>query len=212
LVEKALPIVGAVGREALTLQLVDLLVDRGVWFGSSCRDYGIRPDFARAVADQRRALDLNPSATRARINLARALIGLQDELPRDNVPDQLEVLREALFIVHIGLEHTPTRKRLTECLDEVVGEVQTILLANLSFDELGKLARTPSDLPSDAGARARALAEQAERLSQDGDLTGCVRSLIKATRADPSNPAMRTALLAAIEALMTTLRNEGGEL
>jgi tetratricopeptide (TPR) repeat protein len=210
LVEKALPVVGAPGRDTLTLTLADLLIDRGVWTGSSCRDFGIKADLARAVADLRRALELNPESARARDNLARAQISFQDELPRADAVGRLAALLDALALVHSGLERAAESNRLRESLGDVLGAVESLLLANLSVDELGKLAMAAGDLPLDAGERARVLAEQAERHRADGDLTGCARDMVRATRADPANPAMRTGLLAALEALLRKLREAGG--
>jgi cellulose synthase operon protein C len=210
LVEKALPVVGATGRDTLTLKWADLLIDRGVWIGSSCRDYGIQPDITRAVADLRRALELNPESARARDNLARALISLQEELPKGDMVGRLETLLDALSSVHTGLERAAASNRLRESLGDVLEEVESLLLANLSFGELGKLAMASGDLPQDARERARVLAEQAGRHLRDGDLIACARDLIRATRADPANPAMRTALLNALGTLLATLRKEGG--
>ncbi|GDY31982.1 CHAT domain-containing protein [Gandjariella thermophila] len=213
LVEKTLPVVGAAGRSTLTLKWAELLIDRGVWYGSGCRDFGLRPDIRRAVADLRRALDLNPESARARDNLARALIYGQDELRLDHtVAGSLAILREALAIVNAGLERAAANNRLRDTLGDVLEELESVLLDKLSVTDLGRLIESYGESdgsPPDPRERAKTLAEQAERRRADGDFTGALHDLVRATRADPSSAPIRAALLAALDAELARLRDEG---
>ncbi|HEX6352950.1 CHAT domain-containing protein [Actinophytocola sp.] len=209
LVEKALPVVGPAGRETLNLKLMDLLTDRAVWFGSGCRSFGVAPDFARAISDLHRALELYPESARARGNLARALHGVHDERPEDDMAGRLDLLRQALANVHIGLEHAPTNSRLRDTLRDVLSDVGTLLLADLTMPELGKLAESYRDLPPDAPEGSGALVEQALRRRAEGDLTGCARDLVRAVRADPADSPTRKLLLDTLEVLTAELGPEG---
>jgi hypothetical protein len=211
LVEMSVPVVGAPGRQTLIQKWADLLVNRGVWYGSACQDYGLRPDVTRALAELRKAFELNPDSAWVQYNLAQGLIYRAEELPERHVAGRLTVLVEALGIVHSGLNATGSSNRLRDALDNVLKAVQIPLMAELSVAELNKLIETyahDAKAGVDARERARELVKEAERRRAAGDLTGCARLLVRATRADPQNDGIRMALLAAIEAELARLREE----
>ncbi|GAA4744742.1 CHAT domain-containing protein [Actinomycetospora chibensis] len=187
LVELAQPVVGAPGREQLTAKLASLLVSRGVWYGSSCRNVGIEPDMGRAIVDLRRALELRPGSARARDNLARAL--MYDPTPR-RPAERLPHLVEALAIVNEGLRQAEASTLLRECLLNVLDEIESLVLAELSVAELATLVSAdnttdddpdPDPDPDPAAARARGV----------HDLVKAVRGV----RAEPLDATRRAALL-----------------
>lgn len=210
LVEKAVPMFGGPIRQALTAKLANLLVDRGVWYGSACYDFGLPTDLARAVSELRRAFMLEPESTWVRYNLAQGLIHYSGEMPA--YADRLALLIEALHGINGGLEQAGMAGRLEKALDKALESVEGVLLANLSVADLHILIQSfavglPSGLTG--AAKARALAEEAERRRADGDLAGCAHHLVRAVCADPRDERYRIDLLATLEDLLTELR-EGG--
>ena len=210
LVEKAVAVFGDPIRQALTTKLADLLVDRGVWYGSACYEFGMPTDLARAVGELRRASVLAPDSMRVRYNLAQALIHHSGELRTS--ADRLALLIEALHGINNGVDQAGMGGRLEKALDKALESAEQMLLAHLPAAELHILIQsigesTTSDL---AGAdKARALTDEAERRRADGDLAGCAHCLVRAVRAAPLDERYRIDLLATLEDLLIELR-EGG--
>ena len=138
LVRLAQPVVGAAGRHSLTVKLADLLVDRGVWYGSACRNVGIEPDMTRAVDDLRQALGLRPDSSRARDNLARALMyGRDGAAPDPPEAVKLAALVEAFAVLIPQLSSSsppPTRDQIAEMIGSPASDV---LVARVDGEILG---------------------------------------------------------------------------
>lgn len=213
LIELALPVVGTPGRRPLTEKLADLLVDRGIWYGSMCIEHGLEPDITRGVAELRRAFELDPNSSWVRYNLAQSLISHSDALPARRAAPRLAVLCEGSQIVHFGLERDPASNRLLDAVRHLLDAVEPILLSERSVAELGQLIEeygNDSVMSMDGAERAVALAAAAERRRSAGDPTGCAHLLVRAVRADPTNSRIRLALIAAVEAEIARLRAEEG--
>ncbi|MDJ1137446.1 CHAT domain-containing protein [Streptomyces iconiensis] len=228
LVDRALPLLGAPGREQLSGKLSELLSTRGVWRGYGCADFGMRPDIPRAEADLRRALALNPESVRARDNLARALVfGMESRAVPRTPFHKLGTLHEALTLVHEGLERAPTHARFRETLGETLQDLEALLLNGLSFDELaaffrpsgteegaatGPDAGTGPDAHTGPGAEAAtgagggAGAGRESPTERVGGTTAAVHRLVRATRADPADAALRRDLLATVQQRLDELR------
>ncbi|HEX9335459.1 MAG TPA: hypothetical protein VF892_06225, partial [Pseudonocardiaceae bacterium] len=185
--------------------------DRGIWYGYGRMDYGIPIDLALAEQDLRHALELNPESTRARDNLARALVfGLPQRPGADTDQAKLGVLAEALGVLNVGLDRAPDQIRFRETLDDLLNELDSLLYKNVSMSELvdliDRMGRSGSELS--APDRAAALAAEAELRSANGDWAAAAQHLVRATRSDPPNGPIRRALLACVEQLIST--NNGG--
>ncbi|GAA2786142.1 hypothetical protein GCM10010470_20490 [Saccharopolyspora taberi] len=215
LVREARAVVGPRGRQTLTRKWADMLVDAGVWYGSACREQGIEPDIRRAVEVLREALQLNPESPLVRGHLARALVYGRTGLPGGRTAaGGFAILREAYVIVHEGLAPVLPNSWLLESLGDVLAELESSLLAKLDLDELGGLVRTYGDEAGaalDAPGRARALAEEAERRRAGNDPVGSVHALVRATRFDPGNAAVRAALLTALDEELARRRQDGSD-
>ncbi|MFD5749671.1 CHAT domain-containing protein [Streptomyces sp. NPDC127033] len=204
LVEAALPVVGTVGTHTLTARWAALLVDRGIWYSSRCRDVGVQPDLPLGLADLRRALELNPASARPRLNLAQALIFEMDALPGGNTTGgRLTILREALVILHHGLIRAEADSRLLECQLGALEELEPLLLAGVGIDQLNDMiteygTNTPAE--SDPSAHADDLLRQAEEKRLLGDRPGFLHRLVRACRTDPTSVRVRQALLDALDA------------
>lgn len=205
LVDRAMPLLGAPGREQLSGKLSELLSTRGVWRGYSCADFGLRPDIPRAEADLRRALALNPESVRVRDNLARALVfGMESRaVPRTQF-HKLGTLHEALALVHEGLERAPTHARFRETLGEILDDLGALLLHGLTFEQIADYFPT-SALGEGEGAGTGNGSGPAERL---GGTVAAAQRLVRATRADPAEPGLRRELLATVQQRLDELRTE----
>lgn len=209
LLEKAVSVLGPPVRQALTAKLADLLAERGVWYGSTCAEFGIPIDLARAVGELRRAFELEPGSIWVRYHLANGLIHYAGELPTRYSADRLALLVEALHGINGGLDETGTSGRLLEALDKALESVEGVLLAHLSIADMHRVIQALGEEPTASltgAAKARALAEEAARRRAGGDLTGCAHHLVRAVRVDPPDERYRTDLLVALEDLLTELR------
>jgi hypothetical protein len=211
LIRGALPLFGSQAKVSLHARLAVLLTDRGIWYGYGRMDYGIPIDLALAEQDLRHALELNPESTRARDNLARALVfGLPQRPGADTDQAKLGVLAEALGVLNVGLDRAPDQIRFRETLDDLLNELDSLLYKNVSMSELvdliDRMGRSGSELS--APDRAAALAAEAELRSANGDWAAAAQHLVRATRSDPPNGPIRRALLACVEQLIST--NNGG--
>lgn len=211
LVESVLPLLGAIGTAPLKARLAVLLTDRGIWHGYGCRYFDIQPDMAVAEFDLRRAMELNPESVRARDNLVRALVfGLPDREGADTYNVKLRLLREALAILHDGLERTPAA-RFQNTLGDILDEVDSLLLSDLSTHDLGKLIITLGvDSGDDPVVPARELIGNAEQKLRGGDIDGALRDLVRAGRLDPASGHIRRALLDVIEQKLAESEDDGG--
>ncbi|MFE2942043.1 CHAT domain-containing protein [Streptomyces sp. NPDC059255] len=204
LVEAALPVVGTVGTHTLTARWAALLVDRGIWYSSRCRDVGVQPDLPLGLADLRRALELNPASARPRLNLAQALIFEMDALPGGNTTGgRLTILREALVILHHGLIRAEADSRLLECQLGALEELEPLLLAGVGIDQLNDMITeygAGAPVETDPSAHAEDLLRQAEEKRLRGDRPGFLHRLVRACRTDPTSVRVRQALLDALDA------------
>ncbi|MEV7871016.1 CHAT domain-containing protein [Streptomyces sp. NPDC088124] len=204
LVEAALPVVGTVGTHTLTARWAALLVDRGIWYSSRCRDVGVQPDLPLGLADLRRALELNPASARPRLNLAQALIFEMDALFGGNTTGgRLTIVREALIILHHGLIRAEADSRLLECQLRALEELEPLLLAGVGIDQLNAMiteygAGAPAE--TDPSAHAETLLRQAEEKRLLHDRPGFLHRLVRACRTDPTSVRVRQALLDALDA------------
>ncbi|WP_103339972.1 CHAT domain-containing protein [Amycolatopsis sp. CA-126428] len=207
LVERALPAFGDPIRTALTRKLAALLVDRGVWHGSACAEFGLPADLARAVGELRRALRLDPDSAWVRYNLVQGLLHYSGRLTA--AADKLAPLFEALSGVHGVIDQAGPTGRLRWVLGQTVDAIGEAVLGRLPAAELHRLIQSFDGDPAadlTGPAQARALAGQADRRRAAGDLSLCVHYLVMAVRADPSDERYRVDLLAALEELL----GEGG--
>jgi tetratricopeptide (TPR) repeat protein len=206
LIRGALPLFGPLAKESLHARLAVLLTDRGIWYGYGRMDYGIPVDLALAEQDLRHALELNPESTRARDNLARALVfGLPKRPGAGTGQAKLAVLAEALAVLNVGLDRAPEQIRFLETLDDLLNELESLLYKNVSISEMRqRMADITSEPELSAPDRAAALAADAERCAADGDWATAAQHLVRATRSDPANGSIRRALLAAVEQLIST--------
>lgn len=179
LLEATIPLLDSAGRPTLALKLADVLVDRGVWHGSTCQDVGLEPDVNRALADLRRALELNPASARARDNLVRALMwGVADRPGGCTIDVVLAVLADACQVLHEGLTHAPRNNRLLEMMAVALEELE-LLFADLSVAQLAELTRPSDDEAADGRHRK-------------------LHRLMQAVRQTPMDAAARADLLAAL--------------
>ncbi|OLB75767.1 MAG: hypothetical protein AUI14_20435 [Actinobacteria bacterium 13_2_20CM_2_71_6] len=197
LIERVMPLLGAIDRERLLARLAELLTERGVWHGYVCHRYGGEPDFRRAESDLRRALELRPDSVRTRDNLVRALV-FNDGPGAGDPAARLRVLYEALLLVHDGLNRQPGRRRFIGTLEHALGDLAELILARRSFAELADLMGAEDVPAGDPADRARALLARAEASRAAGDRTGALYDLVRAALLDPDNPRIRQALLDAL--------------
>ncbi|MGH4023067.1 MAG: CHAT domain-containing protein [Pseudonocardiaceae bacterium] len=191
LVESAVSLLGGLGREALLAKLAVLLTSRGVWHGYGCRDFGFQRDMDLAGADLRRAVELNPGSARARDYLARTLVFRPEG---DTSDDKLRLLGEAVAILDDGLNRA-FAPRLLDTLRDALEELQALLFSDLSIGDLSRLIEEFGADVGDSTARAVELLESAEQKLRDGDVTGALRDLVRATRLDPTDAQLRRVLL-----------------
>ncbi|MGH3428215.1 MAG: hypothetical protein ACRDQZ_11735, partial [Mycobacteriales bacterium] len=210
LVESAVPLLGGLGREPLMAKLAVLLTSRGVWHGYGCRDFGFQPDMDLAGGDLRRAMELNPGSARTRDYLARNLIfGSADRLGTDTYRGKLQRLGKAITILDDGLNRA-LAPRLLDTLRDAQGELQSLLFRDLSIDDLGKLIEEFGADLGDSKARAAEFLDTAKQKLRDGDVTGALRDLVRATRLDPADEQLRRALLSAINQELDSSQDDGG--
>ncbi|UFQ18796.1 CHAT domain-containing protein [Streptomyces huasconensis] len=211
LVESTAEVLHPLDRDVLGqlhAKLSALLSMRGVWRGYTRTKHGMRADVYGAEADLRRALALNPESSHARDNLARALVFTLDERTYE-VPARLELLREALGLLDVGLGQALTH-RYRETLGEALDEMEKLLTRHLGVGGMGDLIRsdgqeTPPD-DDDLPSWAAELTEKAERALCRGETLWALHHLIRATRADPTDSRVRQALLDAVRRWLAELR------
>jgi tetratricopeptide (TPR) repeat protein len=210
LIRGALPLFGPLAKVPLHARLAVLLTDRGIWYGYGRMDYGISVDLALAEQDLRHALELNPESTRARDNLARALVfGVPQRPGADTDRAKLGVLAEALAVLNVGLDRAPDQIRFRETLDDLLNGLDSLLYKNVSTSELlRRMEELMSEPEMSAADRAVVLAADAERCAADGDWAAAARLLVQATRSAPEKGPIRRQLLAGVEQLIST--NSGG--
>lgn len=202
LVDRALPVVGAVDRAQLRAKAAEVLTSRGIWLGYGCIEFDMRPDYEGAAADLRRSLDMNPDSLHTRDNLARALVfraaGIDDPARADQ---RLALLSEGYSVLHDGLNRTGPHRQLLQMLDEALNGLRETVLGELTDGQLATwvadTAAGPSD-GTDPSGRADRLARDAEEKLQDGDAVGALLALISACKARPQDELLRQSLLAAI--------------
>lgn len=210
LVDKAISAFGDPSRPALTRKRASLVVDRHLSDGSAHRESGPHTELTRAVDELRRAIGLDPDPTEERCDLAERLVRFSDDLPR--APDRLAVLIEALHCVVDELDQVGPGGRLTTALDVVLDSVEAVLLAQLPVADGHAVIRSLSLSPAaglSGAAKARALAEEAERRRAEGNPILHAHCLVRAVRADLADERHRVDLRTALENLL--LRQRQGE-
>lgn len=210
LAARAIPVFFGADRRTLVKKLADLLVDRGVWYGSVCYGFGLPTDLARAVGELRRACELDPDSTRVRYNLARGLIRYSESMPI--FADRLALLIEAMRGISEGLDQAGLNGRLTRVLRLELERLGEALVAELSMADMHGLIQSFGVGPAAdlTGAdHARSLAEEGRRLRADGDLIQAAHLMVRAVRADPADWRYRDDLLATLEDLLTERRDGG---
>jgi tetratricopeptide (TPR) repeat protein len=210
LVERAIPVFFDADRHTLVKKLADLLVNRGVWYGSACSEFGLPTDLARAVGELRRAFELDPDSTWVRYNLAQGLIRYSERMP--TFADRIALLIEALCGISDGLDRAGPSVRLNRALRLELDRLGEVLVAELSIADMHELIQSFGVGPAAdlTGADlAQALAEEARRLRADGDLIRAAHLLVRAVRADPADWRYRADLLATLEDLLTERRDGG---
>ncbi|MDX3842008.1 CHAT domain-containing protein [Streptomyces europaeiscabiei] len=211
LLEEVGPVLRPLSRDLagrLDTQLSKVLSQRGVWRASERRRYGLSLDGPAAEADLRRALALNPESGHARDNLVRSLVFTTDG--RVSSPAaRLRAVEEALALLHTGLGQPLPHSAYRETLGETLNALETLVAGELGIDGMTELMRTTAreqppdetDLPS----FARRLAGLVPRDPVEGDLPRAMHLLIRAVRADPPAPEIRSLLLDMVRRRLDTL-------
>ncbi|GAA2082220.1 hypothetical protein GCM10009801_41800 [Streptomyces albiaxialis] len=199
---------GPFDRESLfqlRTRMSKLLSARGVWRGNRCEHFGLVPDFEAAEVDLRRALEHYPESLSARDNLARALVFTLGER-RSGISGKLPVLLEALGILDTGLRDAPVSSDFLSTLREALETLEWLLVAEFEPEDFTRMMRDISEEPvPEEGAEtrmadwARELAATAEERVRAGEPLRGLHYLIRATRADAGNAAIRRALIAGVE-------------
>ncbi len=193
-----MPLLGGLWREALLAKLAVLLTDRGVWHGYGCRDFGFQREIDLAEDDLRRAMTLNPESARTRDYLARILVfGPADRPGTSTYCGRLRLLGESIAILHDGLNRA-LAPRLLDTLGDALDELQRLLYWDQSISDLGRLIGEFGADPGDSMARAAQLFDAAQQNLAEGDVTGALHDLVRATRLDLTNERFRQTLLEAI--------------
>jgi hypothetical protein len=151
---------------------------------------------------------------RTRDNLVRALVFGIPRLPGANTPGgKLKLLGEALGILHEGLARAPGHRLFHETLDYALEGLEALALEKRSFEDVAALVRDSGEPPpgpdDDRAAQALGLEREADRKLQEGDLSGALYDLIRATRLDPDSASIRRSLLDSVGLELARLQSEG---
>lgn len=203
LIERVRRQIGGSDEGQLRAKASELLTDRGIWYGYSCRDYE-DPDYEKAAVDLRQALQLNPNSLHAWDNLARALIFHADNLnDAGNRQRRLELIIDGLTVLHEGLQRTAGHRQLYRMLGQALDQLEEITLHDLSVDELARrfdeTVSADPGVPKTGAGRAQELFTLATQRLEKGDVSGAISALIAAVRGDPTNETMRRLLIDAVK-------------
>jgi cellulose synthase operon protein C len=194
LIERVLPLVGGVDSDKLLAKESWLLVQRGIWHGYECEEYGGKSDYPRAIADLRQAVRLKPDSLYALDNLARGLISRASDAPVANRGKSLFAICEPLRMLHEALLRTSGDGQLRKTLLRLLNVLENRVLHELDSTELLRRFMNPDTGQGDGDAASRV-----SELLAGGNMVDATLVAINGLRRSPGEAPKRQLLLETLE-------------
>jgi hypothetical protein len=204
LIAAAREIVGGADENRLLGKHAEMLAARGVWH---CRRHA-EPDYSKATADLRLALELNPESVDCRDNLARALTYWASHPDGNARSSKIGLLADALEVLDESLQRLGGQRQFRDMFIEVLHRVELWAWDGLPTEELLRGIKQTGMRPAPAPGLMQQLTKEAEQKLKRGDPLGGLLAFVGAARENPYDEQLRRRLLDLLRELAAEQRGE----